>query len=130
VLVQYILDLNQRGFAPTLAAVRYMADRLLAVRDGGEVGQKWPSNFFRRTDSLKINFSRLYDQQRAMCEDPVLIRSWFDLAEQTKTKYGMLDEDMFNFDEASFMMGQASYPACCNWIRKKRPAKEFSARQP
>jgi hypothetical protein len=106
VIVQYILDLDQRGFAPTLAAVRDMADRLLAVRGGGQVGQKWPSNFVRRTDSLKTSFNRLYDRQRALCEDPVLIRSWFELVEQTKLKYGILDEDVFNFNKAGFMMGK------------------------
>ena len=40
VIVQYILDLDQRGFAPVYAAVRDMADRLLAARGGGKVGQK------------------------------------------------------------------------------------------
>jgi hypothetical protein len=106
VVIQYILDLDQRGFAPTLAAVRDMADRLLAVRGGGQVGQKWPSNFVQRTDSLKTSFNRLYNWQRALCEDPVLIRSWFELVDQTKLKYGILDEDVFNFDEASFMIGK------------------------
>jgi hypothetical protein len=83
-----------------------MADRLLAVRGGGQVGQKWPSNFVRRTDSLKTSFNYLYDRQRALCEDPVLIRSWFDLVEQTKTKYGICDEDVFNFNEAGFIIGK------------------------
>jgi hypothetical protein len=32
VIVRYILDLDQRGFAPTYAAVRDMADKLLAAR--------------------------------------------------------------------------------------------------
>jgi hypothetical protein len=40
VIVQYILDLDQRGFARTLAAVRNIADRLLAVRGRGQVRQK------------------------------------------------------------------------------------------
>jgi hypothetical protein len=35
-----------------------------------------------------------------------LIRSWFKLVEQTKLKYGILDKDVYNFDEASFMMGK------------------------
>jgi hypothetical protein len=35
-----------------------------------------------------------------------LIRSWFELVEQTKLKYGILDEDVFNFDEAGFMIGK------------------------
>jgi hypothetical protein len=106
VIVNYILNLDQRGFAPTYAAVRDMANKLLAARGAGQVGQKWPANFVRRTDSLKTRFNQAYDRQRALCEDPILIRSWFELVEQTKLKYGILDEDVHNFDEAGFMMGK------------------------
>jgi hypothetical protein len=35
-----------------------------------------------------------------------LIRSWLELVEQTKAKYGICDEDVYNFDEAGFMMGK------------------------
>jgi hypothetical protein len=106
VIVNYILDLDQRGFAPTYAAVRDMADKLLAARGAGQVGQKWPANFVKRTDSLKTRFNRAYDRQRALCEDPILIRSWFELVEQTKLKYSILNEDVHNFDKASFIIGK------------------------
>ena len=105
-IVDHILDLDLRGFAPTYAAVRDMADKLLAARGAGQVGQKWPANFVKRTDSLTTRFNRAYDRQRALCEDPVLIKSWFELVEQTKAKYGICDEDVYNFDEAGFMMGK------------------------
>jgi hypothetical protein len=58
VIVRHILDLDHCRFAPTYAAVRDMADRLLAACGGGQVGQKWPSNFVKRTDSLKTRFNR------------------------------------------------------------------------
>ena len=106
VIVDHILDLDLRGFSPTYAAIRDMADRLLAARGAGQVGQKWPANFVKRTDSLTTRFNRAYDRQRALCEDPVLIKSWFELVEQTKAKYGICDEDVYNFDEAGFMMGK------------------------
>ena len=106
VIVDHILDLDLRGFAPTYAAVRDMADKLLAARGAGQVRQKWPANFVKRTDSLTTRFNRAYDRQRALCEDPVLIKSWFELVEQTKAKYGICDEDVYNFDEAGFMMGK------------------------
>ncbi|KAB2098612.1 hypothetical protein AG0111_0g13157 [Alternaria gaisen] len=83
-----------------------MADKLLAARGAGQVGQKWPANFVKRTDSLTTRFNRAYDRQRALCEDPVLIKSWFELVEQTKAKYGICDEDVYNFDEAGFLMGK------------------------
>jgi hypothetical protein len=105
VIVRYILDLDERGFAPTYAAVRDMVGNLLGARGGGQVEQKWPANFVKRTDSLKTRFNRAYDSHRALCEDPILIRSWFELVEQTKLKYGILEENVYNFDEAGFMMG-------------------------
>ena len=106
VIVSHILDLDLRGFAPTYAAVRDMANKVLAARSAGQVGQKWPANFVKRTDSLTTRFNRAYDRQRALCEDPVLIRSWFKLVEETKTKYGICNEDVYNFDEAGFIMGK------------------------
>ena len=37
VIVRYILDLDARGFAPTYAAVRSIAKKLLAARDASQV---------------------------------------------------------------------------------------------
>jgi hypothetical protein len=37
VIISHILDLDLRGFAPTYAAVRDMADRLLAARGASQV---------------------------------------------------------------------------------------------
>ncbi|KAH7563608.1 hypothetical protein BM1_00655 [Bipolaris maydis] len=106
VIVDHILDLDLRGFSPTYAAVRDMADRLLATRGAGQVGVHWPRNFVNRTDRLTTRFNRAYDRQRALCEDPVLIKNWFELVEQTKAKYGICDEDVYNFNEAGFIMGK------------------------
>ena len=61
-ITEYILDLDSRGFPPTLGAVRDMADRLLAERGAGQVGIHWPRNFVKRTDSLTTRFNRPYDR--------------------------------------------------------------------
>jgi hypothetical protein len=52
-----------------------------------------------------MRFSRKYDYQRALCEDPKAISKWFALVQNTKAKYGVVDEDIYNFDETGFMMG-------------------------
>jgi hypothetical protein len=84
-----------------------MAEKLLAARDAGQVGVHWArNNFVKRTDALTTRFNRAYDRQRALCEDPVLIKTWFELVEHTKAKYGICDDDVWNFDEAGFMMGK------------------------
>jgi hypothetical protein len=36
----------------------------------------------------------------------VLISRWFKLVEQTKAKYGICDKDVYNFDEAGFIIGK------------------------
>src|SRR2546421_274516 len=105
VIVQRVLDLDSRGFSPRLRIVEEMANKLLDERAGGTVGKKWASNFVKRTPELKTRLNRKYDYQRAKCEDPELISKWFKLVWNTIAKYGILDSDMYNFDEAGFLMG-------------------------
>ena len=76
-IVQYVLDLDIRGFPPRLCGVEEMANRLLAERDAPPVGQCWASNFVKRQPELQMRFFRRYDYQRAKCEDPVAINTWF-----------------------------------------------------
>jgi hypothetical protein len=49
--------------------------------------------------------NRKYDYKRALCEDPIIIGDWFKLVESIRAKYGIVDEDTYNFDETGFMMG-------------------------
>ncbi|RKK79541.1 hypothetical protein BFJ71_g16207 [Fusarium oxysporum] len=105
IIVQFILDLDSRGFPPRLRDVEEMANRLLADRDESPVGKRWASNFVRRQPDLKTRFFRKYDYQRAKCEHPTIIRDWFRLVENTIAKYGINLADIYNFDETGFMMG-------------------------
>jgi hypothetical protein len=85
-----------------------MANRLLADRDAPNVGTRWASKFVRRQPELKTRFFRKYDYRRAQCEDPEVIRGWFALVRNTIAKYGIVDSDMYNFDETGFQMGVIS----------------------
>jgi hypothetical protein len=105
ILVQYILDLATKGFPPRVSVVEDMANRLLATRDSPRVGTRWPYNFINRHSELRTRFQRKYDFQRAKCKDPDIIHSWFELVRNTIAKYGINDEDIYNFDETGFMMG-------------------------
>ncbi len=108
VIVRHILDLDSRGFAPSLGAVRDIANKLLAERSAGEVGRDWPRNLIKRTASLKTRFNRPYDRQRALYEDPEIIGSWFKRVARAKAAYSILDEDIYNFDETGFIIGKIS----------------------
>uniref|UniRef100_A0A8H7K3S6 Transposase n=2 Tax=Bionectria ochroleuca TaxID=29856 RepID=A0A8H7K3S6_BIOOC len=107
-IIDYILDLDSRSFPPRLSGVQDMANRLLADRDAPLVGPRWASNFVKRQKELCTRFTRRYDYQSALCEDPKLIQPWFELVRNTVAKYGILEEDFHNFDETGFMMGMIS----------------------
>jgi hypothetical protein len=105
VIIRYILDLDSRGFAPRLAGVEDMANYILESRGGGCVGKLWAHRFVQRQPDLKTRFTRVYDFQRALCEDPDALSAWFRLVENMRAKYGITDSDFYNFDETGFMMG-------------------------
>ncbi|KAL9561332.1 hypothetical protein ACKAV7_014687 [Fusarium commune] len=105
VIVQYILDLDLRGFPSRHRDVEEMANRLLADRDASPVSKRWAINFIKRQPKLKTRFKRKYDYRRAKCEDLTIIRNWFKLVENTIAKHGIRSDDIWNFDETGFMMG-------------------------
>ena len=53
VIYDYIIDLDKRGFAPTLNAVQAIANRLLGERGSSLVGINWPVTFVNRTPGIK-----------------------------------------------------------------------------
>ncbi|KAJ8112323.1 hypothetical protein OPT61_g5283 [Boeremia exigua] len=108
VIVDHILELDARGFGPQLADVAAMANSLRAKRNLGPVGTNWPSTFVKRQPELKVKFNRRYDYKRALYEDSGIVQGWFSLVANVKAKYGILDDDVHNFDETGFMIGQIS----------------------
>ncbi|KAH7472031.1 hypothetical protein FOMA001_g13641 [Fusarium oxysporum f. sp. matthiolae] len=105
IIVQFLLDLDSRGFPVRLRFVEEIANSLLADRDALPVGKRWAHNFVKRQPELKTRLFRRYDYQRAKCEDPTIIRGWFRLVQNTIVKYGIRSDDIWNFDETGFMMG-------------------------
>ena len=111
-LVQWILSMDERGQSPTLAYVRRMADLLVSKRGSDAshppVGECWVQRFLRRHPELKTKYCRKYDYQRALCENPKLLQTWFDRIRDEIAKHGISEEDIYNFDETGFQMGVAA----------------------
>jgi hypothetical protein len=61
VIIQYILDLDTRGFAPRLTSVKDIANYILESRGGRRVGKLWAYRFVQRQPVLKTRFNRVYD---------------------------------------------------------------------
>ena len=107
-IVQNILKLDAQGLSPTIALVKGMADSICKARGVQPVRVNWSNNFIKRTPRLQVKLGRTYECQRKLCEDPQIIGTWFELVKNTINKYGILPEDIYNFDEAGFQMGQIS----------------------
>ena len=69
------------------------------------VGKNWVSSFIKRHNEIKTSYSRRYNYQRAKCEDPKIIKEWFNLVQITIMQYGIAYEDIYNFDETGYAMG-------------------------
>ena len=107
-LKTWILSIDARGAAPRPSMVREMANLLLKKRGSTliyTVGEKWVYNYTHRHLELKSRFSRRYDYQRAKQEDPKVIQEWFNRVQATVQQYGILSEDIYNFNETGFAIG-------------------------
>ena len=60
-IIKRILKESARGFAPTKAEVRVIANKLLEKRGSNPIGKNWVDNFVKRTPDLRTRWSRPYD---------------------------------------------------------------------
>ncbi|KAI2787018.1 hypothetical protein POX_f07371 [Penicillium oxalicum] len=110
-LTKWILSMDSRGAAPRPSTVREMANILLAARGTNPlltVGVNWASTFVKRRNELRSRYSKRYDYQRALNEDPKSIKEWFLMVQHTIEENGIQPEDIYNFDETGFAMGLIS----------------------
>uniref|UniRef100_A0A093VAB5 HTH CENPB-type domain-containing protein n=1 Tax=Talaromyces marneffei PM1 TaxID=1077442 RepID=A0A093VAB5_TALMA len=108
-LRNWILSLERRGLPPRREMAREMANVLLAERDKTKppkkVGINWIHSFLSRNPDLKCKFARRLSRKRALCEDPVFINGFFERLLCLKQTYGIVGDDIYNFDETRFAMG-------------------------
>jgi hypothetical protein len=103
-LVKWILSRDARGVAPRPSHVAEMANILLGSA-AQPLGKNWVSSFINRNIEVKSRFTRRYNYSRAKCEDPKVIKAWFNQLEEARKQWGILDQDIYNFDETGFAMG-------------------------
>ncbi|EED11995.1 pogo transposable element, putative [Talaromyces stipitatus ATCC 10500] len=104
-LVKWVPDLDRRGLPPRHSLVREMVNYLLLQHGKPQVGKNWVTNLIKRRPEIDSKFARKYNYERAKCEDPKIIQEHFDRVRDAISKYGILPEDIYNFDETGFAMG-------------------------
>jgi hypothetical protein len=104
-LVKWVLDLDRRGLPPRHSLVREMANYMLLQHGDQQVGKNWVTKLIKRRPEIDSKFARKYNYERAKCEDPKIIQEHFDRVQAAISEYGILPDDIFNFDETGFAMG-------------------------
>jgi transposase len=108
-LVNWILEMERRGFPAYIIDVKRMAEQLIFHRGSltspPELGKHWVYRFLSRHPALKACLTRKRDLQRVRQEDPRVIQPWFNLIQRTIERYGIIPADTYNFDETGFAQG-------------------------
>jgi hypothetical protein len=124
-IVNYVLDLNSREFSPAIAYIQDMANNLRKTRDAPRVGTRWIYCFINRREKLKTRWNRPYDYQKAFCENSEIIWGWFRFIAAIIAKYGIRDENIYNFDETGFMMGKITASMVVTSAKRREKAKKL-----
>ena len=108
-LIKRVLSYAKQGFPPRSIFIQHWANLLLANRGSNlptkHVGINWKSAFINCHPEVKSVYSRAFHYQQALCEDPKIIRPWFELICATIAEYGIDSSNIYNFDETGFAMG-------------------------
>src|ERR1700712_696607 len=91
-LVKDILKLDSQGIPPTRAIIMEKAHAILKSKgdqSATPLGYGWVNRLVKRTPALTAKIGRIYECQRAQCEDPVIIQGHFNLLQNTINKYGI-----------------------------------------
>jgi hypothetical protein len=77
-----------------------MAEELLkAKEDTKELGINWQESFLRRHPNLKSVFVTGLDKERFLAQDREIFEHFFNLYRETKAKFSVHDDDIYNMDE-------------------------------
>jgi hypothetical protein len=58
-----------------------------------------------RLNKLKIAFNQAKNRQRILQKNPKVISVWFKLIKETKVKYSIQDNNIYNFNKTGFQIG-------------------------
>ena len=83
-----------------------MAEDLLRAKgDIQPLGKNWVQKFLSRHKEIKTKYIPPLDKERALAQDPQILKDWFELYRRIKAQYNVRDGDIYNMDEKGFLQG-------------------------
>ena len=108
-LVDWVLQLEQDGHAPTPATIRAMAS-LISVKSGGpeHVGKGWFERFRKRHPDVHTKKGVKLAQDRARMANPDTLSEWYELFHRVSTENKVPVQDWWNMDETGIQLGSCA----------------------
>ncbi|KAI1003791.1 hypothetical protein K3495_g4419 [Podosphaera aphanis] len=104
-LVQWIMDLDLAGHAPSFASVKAMTS---VIRCGNSTdalpGKNWMTRFIKRHSSIKSKIGMKLERQRANSVTEERILEWFHRLKTVIDKHSIKSDDMWNANEHGFAL--------------------------
>lgn len=109
ILVETCESLQDLGFPPAVYQIKEFAKELLARRGGkGKFTKFWWRNFRRRHPEVCTKWSQQMDFVRVFQGNYLLaITKYFQMLQDTITKFNIKSENTYNVDDVGFVMGLA-----------------------
>lgn len=105
-LVRWILEQEQRGFAPSHTCVRERAEKI--IQSGGRsvvIGKSGVPWFLTQHPNVATLLGKLIESNRMCGTQPELMRQFFDRFDMVRACYGIQQEDILNVDEHGIALG-------------------------
>lgn len=108
---RYSNILDDLDIAPHPKVVADCANSILKEAHGDkpgytpQIGEHWLKRFYSRHPEYRIRKQQALDLDRKQAHEPEAIHTWFRRLQDTVNEYGIVNEDIWNFDETSFNIG-------------------------
>ena len=80
ILVKWITRLQAWGWPARVKQARFMAEDLLRAKgDIQPLGKNWVQKFLSRHKEIKTKYIPPLDKERALAQDPQILKDWFEL---------------------------------------------------
>jgi Tc5 transposase DNA-binding domain len=109
-LIQYIRTIDGIGTGVRQEQIISTANSILRedyIGDGISpvVGERWSHRFFQRYSELRKMKQKPIELDRKIAHDPELIADWFKRFKALQDEFGVIKEDIWNYDETGFRIG-------------------------
>ena len=105
-LVDWILEQDLQGFPPSHARVREMASQILRMNgDIIPLGKDWVTGFRKRNPKVSSCIGKQIDARRIDGTQPEQIQKFYNLFDNTQTRFNIATKNIWNMDEHGIALG-------------------------